>query len=377
MKGKRLLCFAAALAAAFWPIRAFAAAPEISADSAVLVCRNNRETLFAKNENERRAIASTTKIMTALLTLEAAADGDRAVAVTEDMVRVEGSSMGLRAGERISLSGLAAGMLMVSGNDAANAAAVSVGGSAEQFAAMMNAKAASLGMNDTHFVTPSGLDDEEHYSTARDMAALACAALQNSAFAGLVRCSSVRISFLQPEETHTYRNHNRLLGLYPYCTGVKTGFTKKSGRCLVSSAEKDGVQLVAVTLSDPNDWDDHIALFNYGFSRLAGLTPDDSGFQLSAAVVGGVENTVSVRGTAGKPVVTEAGAELTRTVELPRFLYAPLAAGQTVGCVRYESGGRTVAVTELLAGEDVARAQMPGCWLQVLWNSLKLLLFGG
>ena len=376
MKGKLFFCFAALMACVLHPLGAFAAVPAVSAESAVLVCRNNCAVLFSKDENERRAIASTTKIMTALLTLEAAADDDRAVTITQEMIRVEGSSMGLRAGEILPLSSLAAGMLTVSGNDAANAAAIAIAGSTEQFSVLMNEKARQLGMQNTHFVTPSGLDDDEHYSSARDMAILTCAALQNEDFASIVSQKTCAVRFLNPDETLTFGNHNRLLSLFDSCTGVKTGFTKKAGRCLVSAAERNGVQLVAVTLDDPDDWTDHVKLLEYGFSQLKSQTPDDSSFRVQESVVGGTENSVEVCGTVGTPVVTEDSAVLTRIVELPRFLYAPVAAGQSVGSIRYEYEGKTVARTELVAASDVVRAVLPKSWLQVFWNGLKSLLAG-
>ncbi len=376
MKGKLIFCLVAMFSAAFWPLHVFAATPKNSAQSAVLVNQDSGSILYAKNENEHHAIASTTKIMTAFLTLEAAEEQNREITVMPEMIRVEGSSMGLRVGNRLTLHDLAVGMMMVSGNDAANAAAIAIGGSTERFAAMMNAKAASLGMSNTHFVTPSGLDDTEHYSTARDMAVLACAAMQNSNFASIVRQKSMKIHFLNPDEIHSYGNHNKLLQFYPSCTGIKTGFTKKAGRCLVSAAEKDGVRLVAVTLDDPDDWNDHEALLDYGFSQLKSQKIDDSSCRLEENVVGGIEPFVTVSGTEGEKIVIGSSDHLTRTVELPQFLYAPVKTGQVVGCVRYDCGGKTVARTELVAEENVARAVMPKNWFQVFWDGLKRLLFG-
>ncbi len=171
-------------------------------------------------------MASTTKIMTALLALE---QEDREVTITEDMVRVEGSSMGLRAGDRLMLHDLAVGMLSVSGNDAANAAALLIDGSLEAFADRMNRRAAELGLSSTHFVMPSGLDAEGHETTALDLARLACAALQNEDFLALASSPTVSVTFLEPAETRTYENHNKLLSLMDGCIGVKTGYTKKQG----------------------------------------------------------------------------------------------------------------------------------------------------
>lgn len=377
MKGKRIVCFALLAAAAFQPVLVSAAsAPQISAKAAVVVNADDGRVVYSKNEHERLAIASTTKIMTSLLTLEAAAAQNRAVTITPEMVRVEGSSMGLRAGDRLTLRDIAEGMLLVSGNDAANSAAIAVGGTMDRFVAMMNAKASELGMKDTHFVTPSGLDDTAHYSSAYDLAVLTCAALRNADFADIVRRKSMQIHFLNPDVTHTYGNHNKLLSLYPSCTGVKTGFTKKSGRCLVSSAERDGVGLVAVTLSDPDDWKDHTALLDYGFTRLVSREVDDSDYRVSLPVVGGVRQAVSVAGTSGGAVTLGCDDRLERTVELPQFVYAPVKSGQVLGRVRYVCGGKTVAQTELVAAEDVSAAPKQKTWFQILWDGIMDLIAG-
>ena len=378
MKGKRIVCFAVLLAAVFWPAGASAATePKISAKSAVVVNADNGRVLYAKSEHERLAIASTTKVMTSLLTLEAAGADNKIVTVTPEMIRVEGSSMGLRAGDRLTLRDLAAGMLMVSGNDAANSAALSVGGTVEKFASMMNAKAAALGMKDTHFVTPSGLDNDAHYSTAYDMALLTCAALRNGDFSKIVCQQSMQIHFISPDVTHYYGNHNRLLRLYKYCTGVKTGFTKKSGRCLISSAEKDGVRLVAVTLNDPDDWDDHENLLDYGFACLTCRALDDSAYRVSIPIVGGVQENLKVVGTSGENVVIGSEDQMKRTVELPRFVYAPVQSGQVLGRVRYTCAGKTVAQTELVAGEDVPAAPKQKAWFQILWDGIIDLFSSG
>ena len=201
--------------------------PSVSAASAILVETENGRVLFAKNAQEPRAMASTTKIMTALLALE---QPDREITITEEMIRAEGSSMGLRAGDRLSLHELAAGMLSVSGNDAANAAAIAIDGSLSAFAARMNRRAAELGLTQTHFVTPSGLDAEGHETTAADLARLMRFAMENELFASLCGSPQVSVSFEEPDETRTYTNHNKLLTLLEGCIGGKTGYTKHAGR---------------------------------------------------------------------------------------------------------------------------------------------------
>lgn len=342
--------------------------PSVSAQCAAVLHMDTGEVLFVKNGDERRAMASTTKIMTALLTLEEAAVENREVEITREMVLVEGSSMGLREGDRLTLRDLAVGMLTVSGNDAANSAAIAISGSREAFVERMNQRAQELGLENTHFETPSGLDGETHYSTALDMAKLAAAAMQNPDFASIAGSKTAKVTFLSPEKTVTYQNHNKLLSLYEGCTGVKTGYTKKAGRCLVSAAERDGVRLVAVTLNAPDDWNDHAALLDYGFSKMTTLTFDESNYSCKVPVAGVGEITAcgsSEAVTAALPV-SQQGA-VRRVVELERFLYAPIKKGEQVGTVRYLLGERTIAELPLLAAENASLPQRnPSWWERVL-----------
>ena len=378
MLKKAISIFLAALAATALPgaAHAQAAAPSVSAKSAVVVSEDDGRVLYEKNSRERLPIASTTKIMTALLTLEAASRGDRTILITPEMVRVEGSSMGLKAGDKLTLTALAEGMLSASGNDAANSAAIAVGGSVRKFAELMNRKAAGLGLSETHYVTPSGLDDAEHYSSAGDLAKLTSAALKNPAFAKIVSQKKIRVHFSSPDRTVVYTNHNKLLSFYKGCNGVKTGFTKKAGRCLVSSAERGGVRLVAVTLCDPNDWEDHEKLLNYGFSRLTRYRADDSGVRLGLPVVGGTKSRILVTGSAGKAVLLspENVQNLRRTVELPQFVYAPVPKGRTLGQIRYSDGLGTVVTTKLAAGEEIPRQMVQENIIQKLWDRIRQLL---
>ena len=356
---KRLICFvmglAVWLASGAAPARA-AERPSVSAASAILVEAESGRVLFEKNAQEPRAMASTTKIMTALLTLE---QPDREITITEDMIRVEGSSMGLRAGDRLSLHGLAAGMLSVSGNDAANAAAIAIDGSLSAFAERMNRRAAELGLTQTHFVTPSGLDAEGHETTAADLARLMCYAMENESFASLCGSRQVSVSFEEPEETRTYTNHNKLLTLLEGCIGGKTGYTKHAGRCLVSAAERDGIRLVAVTLSDPDDWSDHMALMEYGFSELELYTEPQTPYSGKIAVTGGSAPFVSVQGEEGEafPVLQEEAQRVECRVELPPFLYAPVHAGSQIGSLSYWLDGEEKCRVPLYAGQEITVRQ--------------------
>lgn len=329
---------------------------EVSAQSAIVLCVNNGEVLYAKNERQQRSMASTTKIMTALLTLEAAEADNQEVTITQQMVAVEGSSMGLRAGDVVTLKALAQGMLLRSGNDAANAAALALAGSQEAFAELMNAKAAQIGMKDTHFVTPSGLDDEQHYTTAYDMALLGAYAMELPAFEEISSQRSMTVEFVKPEKKEIMGNHNRLLSMYQGCIGVKTGFTKKSGRCLVSCAERDGVRLIAVTLNAPDDWNDHQAMLDYGFSQVQSKTLDAADTVVEVPVVGGTAESATVSGFGTFQAVVPASgeeAEVTASLEMPPFLYAPLEQGQLVGNITYWSNGRKIATAPLTVGQQI------------------------
>lgn len=334
-----------------------AAGPEVSAQSAVVLTADTGAVLFEKDGHTPRPVASTTKIMTALLALEAAQErGDPLVDITQEMVAVEGSSMGLQAGDSISLTGLAAGMLLASGNDAANAAALYLDGSLESFAARMNQRAAALGMEDTHFVTPSGLDGEDaqgmaHLSTAYDMALLARAALEDQAFRQLCSSPSLAVEFAEPVKRVTYTNHNKLLAQYQGCVGVKTGFTKEAGRCLVSAAERDGALLIAVTLNAPNDWQDHTALLDYGFSQVEPYQLAGGDVRLTVPVVGSPEEAVSLRGSNGGEVTLPLGqgAQVKRVVHAPKFLYAPVEAGEQVGEICWYLEGQLLGSAPLTA----------------------------
>ncbi|MBQ0038692.1 MAG: D-alanyl-D-alanine carboxypeptidase [Clostridiales bacterium] len=254
-----VLCFLTLLA----PCRAYGV--EVSATAAILLDADSGRVLYEKNADRQMLIASTTKIMTVLVALEHA-NLNAEVTIKESHM-VEGSSMDLKPGEKVSVEELLYGVMLCSGNDAALALADYCGNGVEQFVKWMNEKAAELGMEDSSFANPNGLDDEKHYSTARDMACLAAYAAKNETFVRLCSTESVTIG------GRTMTNHNKLLHMVDGCIGMKTGYTKAAGRTLVTSAIQDGRCLVAVTLQDGNDWVDHEALYEYGFAQSG---PDSS-----------------------------------------------------------------------------------------------------
>lgn len=341
----------------------------LSAKSAVLYEPESGRILVEKDAHTPRPMASTTKIMTALLALELC-DPATEITVPQQAVLVEGSSLGLRGGDRITMLDLVTGLMLQSGNDAANTIAMVTAGSLPAFAEKMNAKAAELGMKDSHFVTPSGLDQEGHASSAYDMALLAAAALRNPLLAEICAKKSAVIAFGNPKRKVTVTNHNKLLSFYPDAVGMKTGFTKKSGRCLVSAARKDGVTLIAVTLNSPDDWNDHIRLYEQGFPQLESFQPSLPELP-DVKVAGGLTDTVQLTGQLPSALILSSGdgERLAVKTELPRFVLAPISAGETLGRVRYYLDGREVTSVPLTAAYGVDARPTAGAfgrWLRAL-----------
>lgn len=343
---------------------------EISAHAAILYDPLTETILYERRSDEAMPMASTTKIMTALLAFESGR-AEEPVEISQEMVNVEGSSMGLMPGDVLTLGSIAEGMLLASGNDGANAVALFLGGSTEGFAQMMNARAAEIGMTDTCFVTASGLDAEGHASTAYDMALLATEAMQCQEFRDTVGSFSAMVHFIEPEKTVRYDNHNRLLTMYDGCCGIKTGFTKKAGRCLVSAAKRDDAELICVTLNASDDWNDHMKLFEYGFERFESGTLSCERY--SVPVVGGMMDEVLCGSDAVSERYLLKNAEVAVRAELPRFIYAPVEKGEKIGKVIYSVHGRDIAEAELYAENDIGIVKKERSKLYGLLGSL----FGG
>ena len=368
---KRVLAAAAALLLVLSPVPRVRAA-EVSAASAILMDGGTGAVLYEKNAHERRLIASITKLMTALVALESGHDLKEEITIPAEWTGVEGSSIYLRPGERVTLEALLYGMLLQSGNDAAAAVAQVCAGSVEAFAEKMNAKAAELDMRDSHFTNPSGLNDEEHYSTAYDMALLAQACLKNDTLAQIVATKSAALG------GRVFTNHNKLLWQYEGCVGMKTGYTEKAGRTLVSAAERDGMTLICVTLNDPNDWADHTALFDQGFSGYDSLLLAQEGEVLCRLpVAGGLVPFCPVSAGAEARLCVAEGAETERELVLDRTaLAAPVAKGTVLGEAVYRVNGEEKLRIPLVAGADVdCCLRTPGRW-ERLWEKLTGLLPG-
>jgi D-alanyl-D-alanine carboxypeptidase len=317
--------------------------PAVSARAAVVAELETGRILFEKNPDMPMKAASTVKILTGLLAVEKL-DPAAEITVRPEWTGLEGSSMHLRPGQRITVGELLRGLLLVSGNDAAMALACAAAGSEEAFTALMNERAAALGMTGSVFTDASGLGSEGHRVTARDMAVLARAAMKNESFRAIVSLKTAEAA------GQTLRNHNKLLWQYEGAVGVKTGYTKAAGRTLVSCAERGGLTLVCVTLDDPRDWEDHARLLDWGFGQLEAA--DLSGMAWTVEVVSGLmPATVRPDGSL-RPALPREGK--TWEVELPPFLYAPVEAGETVGFLRCrDEAGNLLCEVPLRCAEGV------------------------
>ena len=325
----------------------------VSAEAAVLMEASSGEIIYAHNRDERLPMASTTKIMTALVAIENAALSTP-VTVHDGAVGVEGSSVYLASGEVLTLEDLLYSLMLESANDAAAAIAYAIGGDIPGFAAMMNEKAASLGLTDTHFTNPHGLDDPEHYTTAADLARLTAYALSNPDFARIVSTYRHTIPMQDGDGVRVLVNHNRLLKQCTDVIGVKTGFTRKSGRCLVSAAKQNGVELVAVTLNAPDDWRDHRAMLDYGFTRFSEVTLAEKGaFVCEIPCTGSPDGFVAICNTDALTAVLRDHPAVTHVLEAPHIVFAPIHAGDTLGTVRFFADGHEIGSLPLVACTDV------------------------
>ena len=320
-------------------------APSISARSCILVCMDGGRVLYEKNADEFLPIASTTKIMTAMLVLESCELTDEVV-IPPECAGVEGSRMELTPGETASVEDLLYGLMLQSGNDAAIALAIHTAGSVEAFAGRMNEKCAELGLTQTHYVNPHGLDAEGQGSTARELALITQAAMEHSTFRRIVSTERKTIG------DKTYVNHNRLLRTYPGAVGVKTGYTMAAGRILVSCAERNGLRLLCVTIADPDDWADHTALLDWGFQEYQMFEGDGISYVLP--VFSGEARACAVVPRRTPRLLLRAGETPKIRAALPRFVFAPLKKGQSLGTLTLSAPDGTEAAVPLVCAGAVS-----------------------
>ncbi len=327
------------------------AAPGISAKSAVLVDGATGRVLYEKDAQTPREIASITKLMTALVAAEST-PLDRTITVKREHTLAEGSSMYLREGETISLEELLWGLLLASGNDAALAVAELCAGDTATFVEWMNAKADELGMEHTHFMNPSGLPQEEHYSSAADMAKLAVEVMKQETLARMVATQSKTVG------ERTLTNHNKLLWRYEGCVGMKTGYTDRAGRTLVSCAKRGERSLICVTLNDPNDWEDHAALLDYGFSHWTGFLLARAGREYcSVPVTGALVRFVPVRTESGVYYPLSAEERVTAKLRVASQAEAPIREGTIAGSLTFYLDGEEIGRTYLVYARNVASSR--------------------
>ena len=347
------------IAILFLPLEAYG----ISAQHCVLMDAATKRVLYEKSPDDRALIASTTKIMTALVVCEQTNVLDR-VRIPKEAVGIEGSSMSLREGEILTVQELLYGLMLHSGNDAAVALAIYCAGTVEGFAQLMNDKAHRLGLNQTHFENPHGLDSPEHYSTARDLAVLAAYAMDNPIFAKTVSAKSVSAG------GRILRNHNKLLWRVNGADGVKTGFTKAAGRILVSSATRQGRRLVAVTINAPDDWNDHSALLESGFERYTVKKLVHKGESLGTVeVAGGQYSDVNLLAAEDFDFPLAKDEKVKILLQGVGFVYAPVIQEQAAGYAYIFVDDQCVGKVALLYGDSVEQTKPKASF----WSKL----FGG
>ncbi|MBQ4108400.1 MAG: D-alanyl-D-alanine carboxypeptidase [Clostridia bacterium] len=330
----------------------------LSAKSAILIEGQSGEVIYEKNACEMLSMASTTKIMTAIVALESGCDLDKKYKIPPEAIGIEGSSIYLTNDEELSLRELLYALMLESANDSAVAIAIIAYESLENFVEKMNEKAAELNLSSTHFENPHGLDAENHHSSASDLAHLAKYALENELFAKIVKTRTYKIG---GENTlpRTLVNHNKLLRLYDGASGVKTGYTKKTGRCLVSSASREGVDLIAVTLNAPSDWHDHAELFDYGFSLYESVSLADIGdYTVELPILNGKKSTVLAVNNSEFSFTQRRGeGNFYAVLEPNGNLSAPIYKGDSLGKIVFYKNDEKIGETNIVSLENIKKKE--------------------
>ncbi len=328
-------------------VYADASAPYQDAEAFVVINASTLSVLEGKDIHKRLPMASTTKIMTAIVMCELVEDMSKTIVTTKEMVTVEGSSMGLLPGDTVSYHDLLYGLLLASGNDAANTIAISLCGSLDAFVEKMNIKATELMLEDTSFETPSGLDGENHYTSAYDLACIAAYALKIPEIAQAVATQRATLFYGNPPYRRSLTNHNKLIGSYDGAIGVKTGFTVKSGRCLVSAVKRGACCVITVTLNAANDYENHKFLIENNIKKLkeTNLVPPE---KLSSVLADGREISLSAE-PASIGLLPEEKDNISYKIYLPPFLYTPVCQGEKVGWVEYYYDSRMIARSDIVS----------------------------
>lgn len=330
----------------------------VPAKSAILLENSTNKVLFSQNADVMLPMASTTKIMTALVVLENCADINEIIETHSKAYGVEGSSIYLHKNEKISIKDLLYGLMLSSGNDAAVALAMHFGGSLEGFAEMMNAKAKSIGANSTNFVTPHGLHHDDHYTTAYDLALIASAALKNAAFSEIVSTTYYRTT--TGAVTRTFKSKNRILWEYEGGSGIKTGYTVPAGKCLVFSAQKDGMTLVGVVLNCSTMFPTAMEILNYGYSNYEMVTAAKKDTVICRTFIKkGKKNILALKLSEDIIVVVkkDGSATFKSNIVIPDNITAPVEAGTEYGRVEIFEDGTLVASPSLYAAQSISSVE--------------------
>ena len=339
----------------------------ITAKSSILIDANTGRVLYSNNANEKLAIASTTKIMTALLALDKG-DLDKKIKVKKEYTGVEGSSIYLTEGEEISKRDLLYGLMLRSGNDSATALAYETGGTIEGFSDLMNKKAKSIGALSSHFLNPHGLHEENHYSTAYDLAIITREAMKNEEFREIFKAKTWKAD--REINTHFY-NKNKTLWQYEGGNGGKTGFTKAAGRCLVSTASRNGIQLISVVINDGNWFNNCYSLMDYGFENYKSFVIHSKGqFIKSIDLTNGDKDKVNIvtKEELIIPLKTEERQKIKIVAKLPSILNAPIQEGENIGYLQVLLDGELISTTELVSKTKIEKKSKHNKLIEALKN---------
>lgn len=344
--------------------------PEITAKSAIVIEASTGKVLYAKQAEEKRYPASTTKIMTLIVALEHG-NLDDVVTASANAASTEGSSLWLSQGEQLKLLDMLYGVMLVSGNDATVAVAEHISGSISKFAQLMTEKAHAIGATSTNFTNSSGLPDPNHYTTAHDLAKITAYGYKNPLFVQIVSTKTKIIPWPGKDHARELFNENQMLWRYEGGNGVKTGYTEAAGRCLVSAANRNGIQLIAVVLDSEHMWEDSIALLDYGFKNIAPMTMFRQGDILKTVrVINGKSGSVKLLTNADivAPVSESDKDEFKTEIEAPSKVEAPVKAGQKLGRVKLMYKNVEVGSADLVAGENVEHKSLFGLVWSSVWN---------
>ncbi|MEG2044788.1 MAG: D-alanyl-D-alanine carboxypeptidase family protein [Clostridia bacterium] len=352
--------------------------PLVSAKAAVCIEYYTGEVIFQKSANEKLPMASTTKLMTALTTLKLEQNLQREFVIPKAATAIEGSSMYLEEGEILTIEELLYGLMLVSGNDAATALAIAICGNEATFVQNMNKVARDMGLLNTNFTNTTGLYDENHYTTALELAKIASKAASHQKLKEIMATKSKVITARGAVKTHSLTNHNRMLSSYRYCVGGKTGFTEKAGRCLVEIGLKDDKRVITVTLNDRDDWQDHEKMLEYCFDKINYLNEFEEGeFTKEINVINGSKNKVTIENSEvlQNIIINNKKGEYKTTIYSDNMLFAPLIKGECVGVVDLVLDNKILSSSKLILKESIDILPPLTGYKKLLINFLNIIEF--